>query len=128
MGRSSYGVFVIGACLRRSWPLPIFGKYHRYSRLYSKFHHSILDWISCYNKSLFFIRAKTFRICKFSMKFISSFIAECGKQPYPMYMCSGSARCFPRSRVCSPFSRCPDATEIDKLFCANKARTSYFGL
>uniref|UniRef100_A0A0M3HPL9 Disintegrin domain-containing protein n=2 Tax=Ascaris TaxID=6251 RepID=A0A0M3HPL9_ASCLU len=53
---------------------------------------------------------------------------ECGKQPYPMYMCSGSARCFPRSRVCSPFSRCPDATEIDKLFCANKARTSYFGL
>uniref|UniRef100_A0A915A553 Uncharacterized protein n=1 Tax=Parascaris univalens TaxID=6257 RepID=A0A915A553_PARUN len=53
---------------------------------------------------------------------------ECGKQPYPMYMCSGSARCFPRSRVCSPFSLCPDATEIDKLFCANKARISNFDL
>ncbi|KAH7728914.1 low-density lipoprotein receptor domain class A containing protein [Aphelenchoides avenae] len=45
---------------------------------------------------------------------------ECNAHPFAMYVCQApeAGRCFRRHEACSPYSRCPDATKMDKLFCA----------
>lgn len=48
--------------------------------------------------------------------------AECEMHGYPMYMCANVARCFRRDDVCNPYTRCPNASKLDKLFCASQAR------
>lgn len=49
---------------------------------------------------------------------------ECARQPIPMYMCSGSDRCFQLNSVCH-HNVCPNATKIDQLFCAIR-KNDYF--
>lgn len=50
--------------------------------------------------------------------------AECRMHIYPMYMCTNATRCFRREDVCNPYTRCPNASKLDKLFCASQARES----
>lgn len=42
----------------------------------------------------------------------------CAIHPFVMYGCEGSNRCFRVGEVCNPFSRCPQATVRDTLYCA----------
>ncbi|KAE9551563.1 hypothetical protein FO519_005207 [Halicephalobus sp. NKZ332] len=46
--------------------------------------------------------------------------AECSVYHGEMYMCESGDRCFRKNSVCAPHSICPDASKIDKLFCAMK--------
>uniref|UniRef100_A0AC35UI09 EGF-like domain-containing protein n=1 Tax=Rhabditophanes sp. KR3021 TaxID=114890 RepID=A0AC35UI09_9BILA len=43
--------------------------------------------------------------------------AECQAQPFAMYMCSNSKRCFRTTDVCAPQTRCPSPSNVDKRFC-----------
>ncbi|GMT04097.1 hypothetical protein PENTCL1PPCAC_26270 [Pristionchus entomophagus] len=46
---------------------------------------------------------------------------ECTAAHSDMYACEKSRHCFKRDSVCAPYSMCPNATHVDKLFCAAKA-------
>lgn len=46
---------------------------------------------------------------------------ECLGTHHDTYMCSESNRCLKRGEVCSPYSMCPNATYIDKAYCASLA-------
>uniref|UniRef100_A0A0R3RKI8 Disintegrin domain-containing protein n=1 Tax=Elaeophora elaphi TaxID=1147741 RepID=A0A0R3RKI8_9BILA len=52
--------------------------------------------------------------------------AECRMHGFPTYMCTNATRCFKRHEVCNPYTRCPNASKVDKLFCASQARQSAF--
>lgn len=53
-------------------------------------------------------------------------VAECRMHGLPIYMCSNATRCFRRNEVCNPYSQCPNASKVDKLFCAGRARENAF--
>ncbi|KAM3725684.1 LDL receptor repeat-containing protein [Dirofilaria immitis] len=48
--------------------------------------------------------------------------AECKMHGFPIYMCTNVAKCFRRHEVCNPYTQCPNASKVDKLFCASQAR------
>ncbi|MCP9265725.1 Sortilin-related receptor [Dirofilaria immitis] len=52
--------------------------------------------------------------------------AECKMHGFPIYMCTNVAKCFRRHEVCNPYTQCPNASKVDKLFCASQARQGIF--
>ncbi|OZC10274.1 Low-density lipoprotein receptor domain class A [Onchocerca flexuosa] len=52
--------------------------------------------------------------------------AECKMHGFPIYMCTNVAKCFRRHEVCNPYTRCPNASKVDKFFCASQARHDTF--
>ncbi|GMT31153.1 hypothetical protein PFISCL1PPCAC_22450 [Pristionchus fissidentatus] len=46
---------------------------------------------------------------------------ECTGAHSNTYSCETTPHCFRRESVCTPYSRCPNATHADKLFCAARA-------
>ncbi|PAV71762.1 hypothetical protein WR25_23259 [Diploscapter pachys] len=42
------------------------------------------------------------------------------------YMCQMTERCMRRDEACLPYSTCPNATAVDKAYCARLALPSYF--
>ncbi|VDO18180.1 unnamed protein product [Brugia timori] len=53
-------------------------------------------------------------------------VSECQKHGFPIYMCTNAAKCFRRHEVCNPYTQCPNASKVDKLFCASQARQNAF--
>ncbi|CAD6184413.1 unnamed protein product [Caenorhabditis auriculariae] len=43
---------------------------------------------------------------------------ECTVEHSNTYMCDSGTRCLRREDVCAPFSLCPNATRVDKAYCA----------
>ncbi|KHJ75286.1 Low-density lipoprotein receptor domain class A, partial [Oesophagostomum dentatum] len=46
---------------------------------------------------------------------------ECIGHHWNKYMCGATSHCFRRDEVCAPYTLCPNATKVNKVFCASRA-------
>uniref|UniRef100_A0AC34F2A2 Uncharacterized protein n=1 Tax=Panagrolaimus sp. ES5 TaxID=591445 RepID=A0AC34F2A2_9BILA len=45
-------------------------------------------------------------------------LEKCAIHPLSMYMCSDKKNCFRKDEICSPYSKCPKPSAVDKGYCA----------